>query len=85
MVSGNQKVKTPTGQMQTRGAWVKTGPSTWKDVDQIYVKTPTGWNNASGQAIVQSLTHILQMVNNHTLLMLNNLILTLQIVKRLYC
>ena len=54
MVSGNQKVKTPTGWNATRGAWVKTGPSTWKDVDQIYVKTPTGWNNASGQAIVQS-------------------------------
>ena len=45
MASGNQKVKTPSGWNATQGAWVKTGASTWKAVDQIYIKTPDGWNN----------------------------------------
>ena len=52
MATGNQKVKTPTGWNVTRGAWVKTGLTTWKDVDQIYIKT-AGWNNASGQEATQ--------------------------------
>ena len=51
MVSGNQKVKTPTGWNKTQGAWVKTGPNNWKAVDQIYIKEPGGWNNASGQEV----------------------------------
>ena len=54
MVSGNQKVKTPSGWNATQGAWVKTGASTWKAVDQIYIKTPSGWNDASGQALTQN-------------------------------
>ena len=53
MASGSQKVKTPSGWNATQGAWVKTGPSTWKAVDQIYIKAPGGWNNASGQEAVQ--------------------------------
>ena len=55
MASGSQKVKTPTGWNATRGAWVKTASGTWKDVDQIYIKT-TGWNNASGQESVQQIS-----------------------------
>ena len=42
MASGSQKVKTPSGWNATQGAWVKTGSSTWKAVDQIYLKTPDG-------------------------------------------
>ena len=53
MATGSQKVKTPSGWNATQGAWVKTGPTTWKDVEQIYIKTPSGWNNASGQESVQ--------------------------------
>ena len=53
MASGSQKVKTPSGWNATQGAWVKTGPSTWKAVDQIYIKAPGGWNNASGQEATQ--------------------------------
>ena len=53
MATGNQKVKTSSGWNATQGAWVKTGSSTWKAVDQIYVKTPDGWNNASGQEATQ--------------------------------
>ena len=40
MATGSQKVKTPTGWNATRGAWVKTASNTWKDVDQINIKTP---------------------------------------------
>ena len=36
MVTGNQKVKTPTGWNSTRGAWVKTDTGTWKDVIAVY-------------------------------------------------
>ena len=39
MATGSQKVKTPSGWNTTRGAWVKTASGTWKDVDQIYIKT----------------------------------------------
>ena len=53
MASGSQKVKTHTGWNATQGAWVKTGSSTWKAVNQIYLKTPDGWNNASGQEATQ--------------------------------
>ena len=49
MATGNQKVKTPSGWNSTQGAWVKTGSSSWSAVDQIYVKTTSGRNNASGQ------------------------------------
>ena len=31
----------------------KTASNTWKDVDQIYIKTLSGWNNASGQEATQ--------------------------------
>ena len=63
MATGNQKVKSPTG-WNVEGAWVKTGLTTWKDVDQIYIKT-TGWNNASGQeATQQPVTLILQIIKN---------------------
>ena len=59
MATGSQKVKT-SGWSATRG-WVKTASGTWKDVEQIYIKTPSGWNNASGQESVQQHVLISQM------------------------
>ena len=46
MVSGSQKVKTPTGGMQPKVLGLKQ-VLLLEAVDQIYIKTPDGWNDAS--------------------------------------
>jgi hypothetical protein len=48
-----QRIKNPTGWVNTTGSWVKTSPTEWSAVDSVYTKTPTGWIKASGQMPAQ--------------------------------